>query len=35
MFLYAKLVCDALERLGDLDDIQEEVTNLPKGLNEA
>ena len=35
MFLYARLVCDSLERLSDLDDIKEEVTHLPEGLNEA
>lgn len=35
MFLYARLVCDGLERLSDLDDIKEEVTNLPDGLGEA
>ena len=35
MFLYARLVCDSLERLSDLDDIKEEITHLPEGLNEA
>ena len=35
MFLYARLVCDGLERLSDLDDIKDEVTHLPDGLNEA
>ena len=35
MFLYARLVCDSLGRLSDLADIEEEVTNLPDGLNEA
>lgn len=35
MFLYARLVCDGLDRLSDLDDIKEEVTNLPDGLSEA
>ena len=35
MFLYARLICDSLERLSDLNDIKEEVTHLPDGLNEA
>ena len=35
MFLYARLVCDGLDHLNDLDDMQEEVTNLPNGLSEA
>ena len=35
LFLYARLVCDGLDRLSDLDDIKEEVTNLPDGLSEA
>ena len=35
MFLYARLVCDSLARLSDLDDIEAEVNNLPDGLNEA
>ena len=35
MFLYARLVCEGLDRLSDLDDIEEDVTNLPEGLSEA
>ena len=35
MFLYARLVCDGLDHLSDLDDMKEEVTNLPNGLSEA
>ncbi|KAL8828541.1 MAG: hypothetical protein Q9191_002532 [Dirinaria sp. TL-2023a] len=35
MFLYARLVCDSLGRLSDPGDIEEEITNLPDGLNEA
>ena len=35
MFLYARLVCDGLEGLSDIDDIYKEVQNLPQGLSEA
>ncbi len=35
MYLYARLICDGLESLSDLDDIKEEITNLPDGLSEA
>lgn len=35
MFLYARLVCDSIEMLGDIESIQEAVDHLPDGLNEA
>ena len=35
MFLYARLVCDSLGRLSNLEDIKVEVNNLPQGLKEA
>ncbi|KAJ0114753.1 hypothetical protein J7T55_004494 [Diaporthe amygdali] len=35
MFLYARLVCDSIELLGDFDSIKEAVEDLPNGLNEA
>lgn len=35
MFLYARLVCDSLESLSDIDDVHEEIQNLPQGLGEA
>lgn len=35
MFLYARLVCDSIDLLGDIDSIKEAVENLPEGLNEA
>ena len=35
MFLYARLVCDNLERLSDPEDVETEVQNLPNGLKEA
>ncbi|KAL8788589.1 MAG: hypothetical protein Q9195_007233 [Heterodermia aff. obscurata] len=35
MFLYARLVCDSLESLSDTDDVNQEIENLPQGLNEA
>ena len=35
MFLYARLVCDNLERLSDPENIVTEVRNLPHGLKEA
>ena len=35
MFLYARLVCEGLERLSNPDDIEAEIQNLPDGLNEA
>lgn len=35
MFLYARLVCDNVGLLGDLESIKEAVENLPGGLNEA
>lgn len=35
MFLYARLVCNNLERLSNPDDIKMEARNLPQGLKEA
>ncbi|KAI5458921.1 hypothetical protein BGZ63DRAFT_361273 [Mariannaea sp. PMI_226] len=35
MFLYARLICDSLVLLGDLDAVRDEVNNLPNGLEEA
>ncbi|KAH6888169.1 hypothetical protein B0T10DRAFT_515086 [Thelonectria olida] len=35
MFLYARLLCDTLVLMGDLDSVREEVNNLPNGLDEA
>lgn len=35
MFLYARLVCDSIGLLGDIDSIKEAVDNLPDGLQEA
>jgi hypothetical protein len=35
MFLYARLVCDSIGLLGDVDSIKDAVENLPDGLNEA
>lgn len=35
MFLYARLICDGLESLSDMDDVYNEVQNLPQGLSEA
>lgn len=35
MFLYARLVCDSISMLGDIDSIKEAIDDLPDGLNEA
>lgn len=35
MFLYARLVCDSIDLLGDMESVREAVDNLPEGLNEA
>lgn len=35
MFLYARLVCDSIGLLGDLESIEDAVNDLPDGLNEA
>lgn len=35
MFLYARLVCDSIGLLGDVDSMKDAVENLPDGLNEA
>lgn len=35
MFLYARLVCDSIGTLGDVESIRDAVDDLPDGLNEA
>lgn len=35
MFLYARLVCDSIGMLGDIESIKDAVNDLPDGLNEA
>lgn len=35
MFLYARLVCDSIGTLGDIESIRDAVDDLPAGLDEA